>query len=117
LTDRTQRSAYAFDLVTGEQAHALDTGIINDLLIGSEEVGGHQHIGDRWCRLSARREQSLGGQWVSDGDIRTGWDPGRHVRGISQEHCQPDFSTAVALHHLLDNIQEASVQGRAVAIA
>jgi hypothetical protein len=35
----------------------------------------------------------------------------------SGENCQPDFTTAVELHHLLDTIQEASVQGRAVAIA
>src|SRR5437016_4359787 len=51
LTDRTQRSAYAFDLVTGGQDHALDTGIINDLLIGSEAVGGHQHIRVRADKL------------------------------------------------------------------
>ena len=35
----------------------------------------------------------------------------------SGENCQPDFNTAVELHRFLDNIQEASVQGRAVAIA
>ena len=35
----------------------------------------------------------------------------------SGAHCQPDFTTAVALNRLLDTIQEASVQGRAVAIA
>jgi hypothetical protein len=34
----------------------------------------------------------------------------------SGAHCQPDFTTAVALHRLLDTIQEAAVQGRAVAI-
>jgi len=34
----------------------------------------------------------------------------------SGAHCQPDFTTAVALHRVLDTIQDASVQGRAVAI-
>jgi predicted dehydrogenase len=39
------------------------------------------------------------------------------AQGIrSGAHCEPDFTTAVGLHRLLDTIQEASVQGRAVAI-
>jgi predicted dehydrogenase len=39
------------------------------------------------------------------------------AQGIrSGAHCEPDFTTAVTLHRLLDTIQEASVQGRAVAI-
>jgi predicted dehydrogenase len=34
----------------------------------------------------------------------------------SGEKCQPDFNTAVELHRFLDNIKEASVQGREVAV-
>jgi hypothetical protein len=35
----------------------------------------------------------------------------------SGAHCQPDFTTTVELHRFLDHMEEASVQGRAVAIA
>ena len=35
---------------------------------------------------------------------------------LSGENCQPDFNTAVELHRLLDNIREASDQGREVAV-
>ena len=34
----------------------------------------------------------------------------------SGEACQPDFNTAVDLHHFIDNIQEASERGREVAV-
>ena len=34
----------------------------------------------------------------------------------SGEPCQPDFNTAVELHQLIDSIQEASEQGREVAV-
>jgi len=34
----------------------------------------------------------------------------------SGDTCQPDFNTAVELHHFIDNIQEASNQGREVAV-
>jgi predicted dehydrogenase len=34
----------------------------------------------------------------------------------SGENCQPDFNTAMELHRFLDNIQEASSQGREVAV-
>ncbi len=30
--------------------------------------------------------------------------------------CQPDFNTAVELHHFIDNIQEASDRGQEVAV-
>lgn len=30
--------------------------------------------------------------------------------------CQPDFNTEVELHHFIDTIQEASNQGREVAV-
>ena len=35
---------------------------------------------------------------------------------LSGENCQPDFNTAVELHRFLDNIREASEQGREVAV-
>ena len=34
----------------------------------------------------------------------------------SGQSCQPDFNTAVELHHFIDSIQEASDQGREVAV-
>ena len=34
----------------------------------------------------------------------------------SGEACQPDFNTAVELHHFSDSIQEASDKGREVAV-
>ena len=34
----------------------------------------------------------------------------------SGENCQPDFYAAAELHRFLDAIQEASVQGREVAV-
>jgi hypothetical protein len=34
----------------------------------------------------------------------------------SGQPCQPDFNTAVELHRFIDNIQEASNQGREVAV-
>ena len=37
-----------------------------------------------------------------------------HHRRLEMKY--PDFNTAVELHRFLDNIQEASVQGRAVAL-
>jgi len=39
---------------------------------------------------------------------------GRAIR--SGDSCQPDFNTAVELHHFIDTIQEASNQGREVAV-
>lgn len=39
---------------------------------------------------------------------------GQSIR--SGRSCQPDFNTAVELHRFIDNIQEASNQGRAVAV-
>ena len=38
-------------------------------------------------------------------------------QGIRSGHsCQPDFNTAVELHRFIDNIREASDQGREVAV-
>jgi hypothetical protein len=34
----------------------------------------------------------------------------------SGDSCQPDFNTAVELHHFIDKIQEASNRGREVAV-
>ena len=36
---------------------------------------------------------------------------------LSGDNCQPDFDTAVELHHFIDSIQEASDQGREVAVS
>jgi predicted dehydrogenase len=42
---------------------------------------------------------------------------GRAIRsGPPKADCQPDFNTAVELHHFIDTIQEASNQGREVAV-
>jgi hypothetical protein len=36
---------------------------------------------------------------------------------LSGDECQPDFYTAVELHHFIDSIQAASDQGREVAVS
>ena len=53
------------------RAYEVWTGPQVGWMLAASRVSGPL-LGTRGCRSGARREQSLGGQWVSDGAIRTG---------------------------------------------